>query len=183
MNGKLSALVGILIAMPLSASFAQPRPQAGPQTHACQLLTGAEVGSAIGVQPGPSQENNVVIPEGPSRGQTIAMCAWRLGPMDMVRVSIAPVLQGAQRAQGLAGLSQSFDAMKADGWKEEAKSFGDIRCSVMTPPANERDAPLMTGCMGEAKGKAVSISSISATKQVPIDPIKDLFDKAAARLP
>jgi len=141
------------------------------------------VGSAIGVQPGPSQENNVVIPEGPSRGQTIAMCAWRLGPMDMVRVSIAPALQGAQRAQGLAALSQSFDAMKADGWKEEAKSFGDIRCSVMTPPANERDAPLMTGCMGEAKGKAVSISSISATKQVPIDPIKDLFDKAAARLP
>jgi hypothetical protein len=111
------------------------------------------------------------------------MCAWRIGPMDIVRVSVAPVLQGAQRAQGLAALNQSFEAMKADGWKEDAKQFGDTRCSIMMPPPNERDAPLMTGCMGEAKGQAVSISSMSASKTVPIEPVKDLFDKAVSRLP
>jgi hypothetical protein len=177
MKHHFAALIGAVILFPWHASAAPAT------THACGLLTGAEIGSAVGTQAGPAQENNVVIPEGPSKGQTIAMCAWRLGPRDIVRVSVAPALQGASRAQGLASLNQSFDAMKAQGWREDAKSFGDIRCSTMTPPPAERDAPLMTGCMGEVKGMAVSISSMSATKQVAIEPVKDLFDKAAERLP
>jgi hypothetical protein len=181
----LAPLIGVLVAVPLQLSLAQPRPQPpGPnQTHACQLLTGAEVSSALGARSAPSQENNFAIPDGPSRGQRIAMCAWRLGPEDMVRVSVAPALQGTQRAQGLAAINQSFEQMKADGWKEDAKDFGDVHCSTMMPPANERDAPQMTGCMGEVRGKAISLSSMSATKQAPIDSVKELFDKAAARLP
>src|SRR5262249_5530258 len=172
----LAAAIGALVLFPWHASAAPA------STHACGLLTGTEIGTALDVQAPPSQENNVTIPEGPSRGQTIAMCAWRIGPRDIFRVSVAPALQGEQRAQGLSALSQSFEAMKADGWREEAKQFGDIRCSTMTPPPAQRDAPLMAGCMGEVRGKAVSISSMSATKHVAIDPMKDLFDKAAARL-
>jgi hypothetical protein len=189
MKKPIAAFVGAFLALAMGIALAQPQPPRGPQppprvqTHACSLLTGAEVGSALGAQPAPSQENNVVIPDGPSRGQTIAMCAWRLGPRDIVRVSVAPALDGAQRAQGLSALTQSFDQMKADGWRENARQFGDIRCSSMTPPPDISDAPLMTGCMGEARGRALSISAMSASKPAAIDPIKDLFDKAAARLP
>ena len=73
MKKPIAALGGAIIALPLGVALAQPQlppraPQPPPrvQTHACSLLTGAEIGSALGMQSGPSQENNVIIPDGPS---------------------------------------------------------------------------------------------------------------------
>jgi len=47
---------------------------------ACLLLvTAAEISDAVGMPAGPSQESDMVIPEGPSKGETMSMCMWPIG--------------------------------------------------------------------------------------------------------
>ncbi len=50
---------------------------------------------------------------------------------------------------------------------------------MMTPPADKKEVPLMSGCMAEAKGMAFSVGSMSPTKEQ----FKTLVDKAITRLP
>jgi predicted dehydrogenase len=53
----------------------------------------------------------------------------------------------------------------------------------MTPPASpEKDIPVMTGCVAEAKGVAISVGYMGRTS-VPIEKVKTLLDKAIGRLP
>jgi len=52
----------------------------------------------------------------------------------------------------------------------------------MTPPASQKDGPLMNGCLAEAKAMAISVSSLGKTR-VPIDTVKPLLDKVVQRLP
>jgi hypothetical protein len=40
----------------------------------------------------------------------------------------------------------------------------------------------MTGCLAEAKGMAISVSSLGKTR-VPVDQVKPLLDKVIQRLP
>lgn len=177
MKIHLGALLGALILIP-SSGFAAPA-----QMHACALLTAGEIAGAVGGPAGRSQEQNITIPEGPSKGETMGGCMWRLGAQDMLSVSVVRALQGAQREAALAGLDQANDALRTQGWSEDKKMIGDARCSMMTPPRGQRDVPLMTGCMAEAKGMALSVGFMSPTKKVPVEQLKTLLDKAAARLP
>jgi len=177
----LGVIIGVLAVAPLAANAA-PGP-GFPRVRACSLLTPSEISSAIGAQPGPSREDNVVIPDGPSKGESMATCMWPTGQMDMVTVSAVKALQGAQRDAALKDLDNSVADMKQQGWTEEKQDINGARCSIMTPPRQETDAPNMTGCFVEAKGVALSVGTMARAKKVAIQPIKDLLDKAISRLP
>jgi hypothetical protein len=121
--------------------------------HACSLLTAAEISDAVGTPAGQAQENDMVVPEGPAKGETLHMCQWPIGEQDMVSLSLIRSPQGAPREAGLAQLSRMFDMLKTQGWTEERKDYSNARCAIMTPPSSLKDVPPSTGCFAEAKGR------------------------------
>ncbi len=149
---------------------------------ACSLLTSAEIGAAIGAPAGQSQENDMVVPEGPAKGETMSMCRWPVGEQGMVSISVIRSPQGVQREAGLAQLSRMFDTLRAQGWTEERRDFSNTRCAIMTPPSSLKDVPPSTGCFAEAKGRGMGIGFMG-TKKVAIEQVKVLIDKAIGRLP
>jgi hypothetical protein len=163
--------------------FASSGLPAEKKMHACSLLTSDEIGSAVGGgQVGQSQESDIVIPEGPSKGKTMGVCMWPIHNREgMVSVNIIPMPQGAQRAEGLAKLNKAFETLKAQGWTEEKKEFGNAKCVIMTPPSSEKNVPISTGCIAEAKGMGISVGSMSRNK-VSIEKVKMLLDKAIGRI-
>jgi len=176
MKKQFGAALGILIVFAWS-SLAE-----GKEMHTCALLTSGEVVAAVGGT-GQSQESNIVIPEGPSKGETLGGCMWAADNQGMVSISMIRAPQGAQREAGLAKLRDGFQRLKAKGWTEEKKEFTNAKCALMTPPASsEKDIPVMTGCVAEAKGMGISVGYMGRTS-VPIDKVKTLLDKAIGRLP
>ena len=150
---------------------------------ACSLLTVKELTDAVGMAVDQGKENDTVIPSGPSKGETMRGCMWRVGDKSMVSVSTTPVRGNeSERAAAVARLNQVFERLKAKGWTQQRESFGGYRCSLMTPPSTEPSMPNMTGCMGAAKGQGVSVGFSSGTTKLPIDKVKTLFDKATARI-
>jgi len=145
-------------------------------------LTANEVSAAIGGRAGSSQEDNIVIPNGPAKGDIMGMCMWRAGAGGMVSVNMVHALQSAQREAGFAKLEENFAKLKAQGWTQETKVIGDAKCLSMKPPTGRDNVPGMTGCMVEAKGMALSVGAMSSGNQVAMEPIKELLDKAVARL-
>src|SRR2546427_4162287 len=105
--GVASVLILICVWSGLAAE--QPMP-------ACALLTSAEIGDAIGTPAGPSQESDMVVPEGPAKGETMSMCRWPVGDQGMVSISVIRSPQGAHREAGLAQLNRMFETLKAQGW-------------------------------------------------------------------
>ncbi len=150
--------------------------------RACTLLTATEIGETVGMPAGQAQENDLVVPEGPAKGETMSMCRWPIGEQDMVSLSLIRSPQGVQREAGLAQLSRMFDTLKAQGWTEERKDFSNARCAIMTPPSSLKDVPPSTGCFAEAKGRGMGIGFMGA-KKVAIEKVKVLLDKAIGRLP
>ena len=176
MKKQFGAALGILIV------FAWNSLAEGKEMHTCALLTSGEVVAAVGGT-GQSQESNIVIPEGPSKGETLGGCMWAADNQGMVSISMIRALQGAQREAGLAKLRDGFQRLKAKGWTEEKKEFSNAKCALMTPPASaKKDIPVMTGCFAEAKGMAISVGYMGKTS-VPIETVKTLLDKALGRLP
>ena len=176
MKKHCGAALGILIV------FAWSGLAAGEEMHTCALLTSGEVVAAVGGT-GQSQESNIVIPEGPSKGETLGGCMWAADNQGMVSISMIRAPQGAMREAGLAKLRDGFQRLKAKGWTEEKKEFSNGKCALMTPPASsKKDIPVMTGCIAEAKGMGISVGYMGKTS-VPIDNVKTLLDKAIGRLP
>jgi len=150
---------------------------------ACSLLTAAEVSNAVGAPAGTPQERDTAIPTGPSKGETMHTCTWRIEERDMVVLNVIRAPQGTQREAGFALLNQIFDTLKAQGWTEERKDFSNGRCSIMAPPPSAQDMPLSTGCFAEAKGMSVGVGWMSGQKTIAIEKVKALLDKAIGRLP
>jgi hypothetical protein len=176
MKKQFGAAVGILIV------FAWSGLARGTEMHTCALLTSGEVVAAVGGT-GQSQESNIVIPEGPSKGETLGGCMWAADNQGMVSISMIRAPQGAMREAGLAKLGEAFQRLKAKGWTEEKKEFSNAKCTLMTPPASsKKDIPVMTGCFAEAKGMGISVGYMGRTS-VPIEKVKTLLDKAIGRLP
>ena len=74
-----------------------------------------------------------------------AICGSLIGPRPAAAVAreiielqrdVTSLLQG-QKDIGMAKIKQAFETLKAQGWTEEKKDFGDIHCARMTPPATE----------------------------------------------
>jgi hypothetical protein len=176
MTKHFSGVLGLLI------GFAWSGLAAGEEMHTCALLTSSEVVAAVGGT-GQSQESNIVIPEGPSKGETMGGCMWAADNQGMVSISMIRAPQGTQREAGLAKLKEAFQRLKAKGWAEEKKDFGNAKCALMTPPSSsKKDIPVMTGCFAEAKGMGLSVGYMGRTS-VSIDTVKTLLDKAIGRLP
>jgi hypothetical protein len=176
MKKQFGTALGILIV------FAWSGLAGGKEMHTCALLTSGEVVAAVGGT-GQSQESNIVIPEGPSKGETLGGCMWAADNQSMVSISMIRAPQGAMREAGLAKLREGFQRLKAKGWTEEKKEFSNAKCALMTPPASSKKAiPVMTGCFAEAKGMGISVGYMGRTS-VPIETVKTLLDKAIERLP
>jgi hypothetical protein len=176
MKKHCGAALGILIV------FAWSGLAAGKEMHTCALLTSSDVVAAVGGT-GQSQESNIVIPEGPSKGETMGGCMWAADNQGMVSISMIRAPQGALREAGLAKLREAFQRLKAKGWTEEKKEFSNAKCALMTPPASsKKDIPVMTGCFAEAKGMGLSVGYMGRTS-VPVDTVKTLLDKVIGRLP
>ena len=79
-------------------------------------------------------------------------------------------------------MRQSFDQMKAQHWTEEKQDFANGSCSVMTPPAGTKDAPIMAQCFAEARGKGVMVNFMSGTRKPTLVKMKSLLDRAVAHL-
>ncbi|HEY7140021.1 MAG TPA: hypothetical protein VIE44_07995 [Methylomirabilota bacterium] len=171
--------VGVLMTVATGLGAAQG---ADTKMHACSLLTSAEVAAAVGGTPGPPSENDIVVSEGPSKGETMGMCTWPAGPQASVSVALVRAPQGAPREAGLAKIKQMFESLKAQGWSEEKRDFGKGRCVLMTPPSSGKGMPVSTGCFAEAKGMGISVGH-NGGAGVPIDKVKTLLDKAIGRLP
>jgi len=177
MKIRCGAAISLLLVCAWS-SFAAEKPMS-----ACSLLTAADISNAVGTPAGSSQENDIVIPEGPSKGETMRMCQWRIGEQEIISISVIRAPQGAQHEAGLAQLNKIFDMLKAQGWTEERKDFSNTRCSIMTPPPSVQDVPLSTGCLAEAKGMGIGVGWMGEKKKVAIEKVKALLDKAIGRLP
>jgi hypothetical protein len=179
MHRQRSVVVVVLVMFAWSGALAEQ------QMHACSLLTSAEVSDAVGAQAGSLHESDIVIPEGPSQGDTMGSCMWPLGDgQSVVSVNVIRALQGAQREAGLAQLRQVFEGLKAQGWTEAQKMLGNATCATLTPPPSATDAPTMVVCLAEAKQMAISVGWMAEKgKKVAAEKIKALLDTAVARLP
>ncbi len=175
MRGYFSAFLGLslLVATDVSAD--------GPPTRACSLLTSAEIGAELGVRAGQPQETAVPITEGPSKGQTMAMCNWPVGNNQGVSLAMIKVTPGTDRAAFMATMTKALETLKAQGWKEERKEFGSTQCIVTMPPKDRSDLPNSTGCFAEASGKGITVGANTLNK-VPMEKVKALLDKAMARV-
>jgi len=169
-------------ALLLAGMTAEPR-GAGAQTpRACELLTGAEVGAVVGGTVGPPQETNLVVPDGPSKGETMGMCTWPAASRASVAVAVMRAPQGAQREAALAQFRQAFQILKSQGWSEQRRDFANGTCALMTPPSAKTGLPVSTGCFAEAKGQGISVGHNGASG-VAMDKVRALLDKAIGRLP
>jgi hypothetical protein len=129
------------------------------------------------------------ITEGVAKGQPIHMCGWSIPPQGSVVISVVqrppggqPTNEAAAHDAEIAKMTEAFKSLKAQGWQEEIKDFGTIRCMVQTPPASLKGSVISTGCFGIAKGTGISVGANTKTR-VAIETLKPLMDKAIARLP
>lgn len=171
MKRCVGMLFGLLIVFATTQVWTQDKP-------VCPLLTSAEVG-ALGAT-GQGIEGGMPITNGASKGETMKMCSWRM-PTGGIHLSVARMPPGMSLAAVMAKLNETYTALKAQGWQEEDRDFGGVKCTLFTPPAGKSDDPFTTGCLAAAKGMMVSISTLSKTR-VPMEKVKALVDTAAGRL-
>jgi hypothetical protein len=161
-----------------AAAIAQKPPPA------CSLLQASEIDGAVGTKVRPGDETDTVIPNGPAKGQAMTSCMWGISERGMVSVSVIPASSKEQRDGALAIFHQAGEAMKAQGWTIDTTVVGGISCGTMVPPQKESEhMPVAVGCMGEAKGMAMSVSAMIAKTRVAPQKVKAPFDVAVARLP
>jgi hypothetical protein len=159
----------------LVAAVAVSSAQSGAKSsNVCALLTAKDISAAVGGSAGQSHETSM----GASPG-----CMW--GPTEgqgMVTYSVFALPQGAQREQGLAKLREVTERLKQKGWKEDKAAIAGGSCSMLTPPPSEKDAPVTTGCLAEAKGMGVAVSYLGK-KSLAIENVKALLEKLVTQLP
>lgn len=172
-------LIGLVIVIGAGGPAADG---ADAKMRACSLLTSADIMAAVGGTPGQPQESDLVVPDGPSKGDTMGMCAWPTSAQSSVSVAVIRAATGASRDAGLARMAQVFETLKAQGWSEERKDFANGRCLLMTPPASAKGMPLSTGCFAEAKGMGISVGH-NGPARVSVEKVRALLDKAIGRLP
>ena len=170
MHPHLGPVVGVLIALTWTDVAAQQ--------PACSLLTSGDIEAVTGSTAREPHKSDLVISEGPAKGQTLNGCMWATADQGMVAVSMMRALEGAAREAGLAKLAEVFDALKAQHWTEEKQDFANGSCSVMTPPPSQTNVPMLSGCLAEARGMALSVAFMSPTKKLSISQTRALLDKA-----
>jgi hypothetical protein len=175
MHPHLGSAVGLLIAL-TSANLSA-------QQAACTLLTPGDIEPIIGGKLMEPHQTDMVIPEGPQKGQTVNGCMWSVpSASGMVSVSLMPAPQGASREAGMAKLEQVYADLRAQHWTEEKKSFPDGSCSIMTPPPGKQDVPIMSGCIAELKGLVVSSAFLSPKQKLSMAETRAIMDKVISHM-
>jgi hypothetical protein len=175
MQPHLGAVLGMLIALSWTDLAAQE------ESSTCSLLTAADINAAVGAKVGEPHRTDMGVSPG-AASKTNGNCMWKVGDQGMVSVGVMPAAKGAEREAGLAKLNQVYDQLKAKHWTEEKQVFSNGWCSTMTPPASEKDSPIMTGCMAEAKGLAIGVTYLNPKQKLALDKAKGLLDKVIGHL-
>ena len=151
---------------------------------ACPLLTPAEIATATSMKVGPSHASDMVIPSGPSKGQTMTGCMWKLGESGMLNLSVVKASSKENEATAVAKLHEAFATLKARGWTvEDVRTAGMLCTTAVPPPAEREHMPSSTGCFAAAKSFAFSVGAMAPYAKVPVDRVKTLADLIVKRLP
>ncbi len=152
---------------------------AAAQQSACSLLTAADIQGAIGTKPSEPHPMDMDVPG--HKGERVLACLWSV-PADKGQVAVSlGHLPPGMSAQTAAKKNPGVDALRSAKYKEESKDFSDAWCSIMTPPASEKQGIIMSSCAGGVKGQILSVAFTSPTKALTITQAKGLLDKAVAR--
>ncbi len=174
MHPYLGHAVGLLVALTWADLSAQQ--------SACTLYTPADIETITGAKATEPHPTNMIIPEGPEKGQPVNGCMWGVAGNGMVAVSMMPAPKGVSREEGIAKLNQVYGELKAQQWTEERKDFPDGFCSIMTPPPSKKDTPILAGCVVEVKGILMSSSFMSPTEKLSMGKTRALMDKAVSHM-
>jgi hypothetical protein len=145
------------------------------QSSVCSLLTAAEIGAVAGSKAGEGQ------PGGSPNAQNgqMTMCMWSVpaqtGGMTLSTGALPPGTSATTIAK------QSTGMLRGAKYTIVEKDYDTIWCSVATPPASDKSAPILTTCAGGAKGRVFSLSFMSGTKKLALDETKALLEKAIGR--
>ncbi len=157
--------------IPLAALILACAVPSAAQDKACSLATPAEIQSATGVSV-PALKPQAM------PGGTADICMGQAGAYRiMLRLAKRQDASGDKEAKGLAMAKQM-------GAQVDVKKFGDITCSTFIPPASMAQAGYNTTCSVIRNGQvgAIEMTAPSQKDMVPIEKLKPLTDKMAARL-
>ena len=170
--GPVLGLLGAVVGSSLSA-----------QQQACTLLTAADIETTTGTKEmGEPHPTDMVIPEGPQKGQKMNGCMWGVAGSGMVAVSLMQMPPGVSREAAMAKLEEVYGKLRAKKWTQEDKNYPDGRCTTFTPPPTEKSAPILSGCIIEKHGMVVSSSLMHPTVKLPMDKARALSDKVVSHM-
>ena len=155
---------------------------AGSKYNACGLLAAAELKATVNASLDRMEDRDVVIPSGPSKGETMSTCTWVLGGTFVSLNVIHAPLTAEQKAAGLNGLRTVEAGLVKKGWTVEPGKVAGADCNAYTPPASEGPARPFTSCMMQAKGLGFWLG-VHGASALSSQQVKALADKVAARLP
>jgi hypothetical protein len=166
----MALILGLLIAL--------TRPGVAQQS-ACSFLTAADIQAAVGTKPSEPRPMDMEVPG--KKGEKVLVCLWSVpAHKGQVAVSLGHLPPGMS-AQTAARKNPGIDALRSAKYKEESRAFSDAWCSIMTPPAPDKQGVIMSSCAGGVKGQILSVAFTSPTRALTIAQAKSLLDKAVAR--
>lgn len=166
----------------LLLAWSTPLPvDAASKYRPCSLLTAAELEGALRVKLSSSNEGDIIIPEGPFKGETMSSCTWVMGSTYVALAVMRGPRTPEQRAAGPAILRQAEEKLKKQGWTVESANIPGAACSTYKPPVGASGLASFAACYMESKGFGFSLT-INGSSVTP-QQVKALADKAAARLP
>lgn len=175
-----SRVLVLLMTVLVAASLA-PWADAQSKYNACSLLAAAELGTALKANAVNSRDSDMIIPEGPYKGETMSGCTWAAGSAYVILYIIRAPRTTEERATGLADLRRAEDTLRKQGWVIEPANIPGAECHSYKPPAGQSNLPSGgAACIMVSKGLAFSLG---VTGSVTPQQVKALADKVAARLP
>jgi hypothetical protein len=172
-------LAGVLIMAGVATRVAHG---AGKNMHACSLLTSAEIAAAVGGTVGEPHENDIVISEGPSKGETMGMCAWAAGSQGSVSVAVIRAPQGRTARSGTGAVRAGVSKPQSPRMERGKERLQQWHVRAHDAPPSGKGLPISTSCLAESKGMGISVGH-NGSSRVPMDKVKTLLDKRSGGCP
>jgi len=129
-----------LVAAALLIPAFPPRAGAASKYNACGLLTADDLKVAVNANMDKAEDRDIVIPNGPSKGETMSTCTWVLGATYVTLNVIRAPQTAEQQAAGLSGLRTVEAGLVKKGWTVETGKVPGADCSAYKPPSSEGNA-------------------------------------------
>lgn len=171
-----------LLAVPLAGRSAAAEGGYKP----CSILTPAEVEASLGVKPSAPNEADAPYKKGNVHDHdgVLSSCSWTAPERTLLLAVSSAAVTPEGKAKGKKAKKDSEAALEKQGIQVERKAWGTLECTFIRPPKG-KPIPHGTTCSGE-KGKSVYFLSVSSKPDqtpIPMEKLKALAEKAAARLP